>query len=973
MNKMKTEEIKPQDSIPTKIKQEERKVSEEPIMNDEKNLNNLKSPNEEIINNVEALNNEISQELNNEIQNQEEENKNQEENISENNEEDLKFKFKEKLLTNEIHRIYGNRLREDYKYDNEGENGLFEASPRIVKIAGFELNKKIMRKIIIINKSKYTERIIILPPTTQNFKIKYTKRGQIAPGLCETIYLFFTPGEYKYYTDNICINCPGNNIIIPIHAYPKMNIFVKEYIPKLIDFGNITIDSTVTKNISVKNLIDQNFKYKIIPINDCKEIKIEKMEGTFYEMKDNLIQISINPQKFGIFKGEYEFQVSEVDFQPYTFTIFATCNSFETSNALFPRYLAPIKDKKNQKLEKEDILNLMRQSEKQTESNLNNVEEKDKKIALSKIEILNETQKSENQAPNSNPIIKDNLLTEEEMNTISRKIKTPANNSEIRDGKNKEEGVDGEERNNEENKDKNKNIIDEKINKDARNENNKLDESIASDITRPESKILNRFKDLPSSKEKEFLQNYNNNDEKIQAKEFKYIRFIGKEPLNEKETSDLLDERNAALQNIVDFNCKMDKSRHKPELDKEKCVIDRDQEFYLKPNFNTNQNDNFFKTRHYFKLLLKGLTKIIMRKRADDRLKKLNDMLTKNNIKNKDSFANYCDKDWINFFSKDQQSANDDSNFNFMQMKFVQPKFLYREKIWLTNEYSINSLKQNIPHENNINLDEYDTLKELERNDFQVINYSSFSNPGLTQFDINLGEKKIRPSCESENLIREERGDSEFDPLKHKEYFEIADKHLEHLYTEPNDLIFNNPLLKNYKSLNDITECSTEYNLQPRLIKESYVNNSSYQNDIYMKLNLSFTDNDKIRTRLVDNEAMFLDSSLNFDFENMKKMTQNDEKDLYIKKNEKVDEDNFIFELIKDDDKSIVENIEKEDNEIKNVREINKNGTFDIRKQEKINLEYKFSAIKKKWMSLVPTYIEYINSGIKNSSNKLMP
>ena len=157
MNKMKTEEIKPQDSIPTKIKQEERKVSEEPIMNDEKNLNNLKSPNEEIINNVEALNNEISQELNNEIQNQEEENKNQEENISENNEEDLKFKFKEKLLTNEIHRIYGNRLREDYKYDNEGENGLFEASPRIVKIAGFELNKKIMRKIIIINKSKYTE------------------------------------------------------------------------------------------------------------------------------------------------------------------------------------------------------------------------------------------------------------------------------------------------------------------------------------------------------------------------------------------------------------------------------------------------------------------------------------------------------------------------------------------------------------------------------------------------------------------------------------------------------------------------------------------------------------------------------------------------------------------------------------------------------------------------------------------------
>ena len=66
---------------------------------------------------------------------------------------------------------------------------------------------------------------------------------------------------------------------------------------------------------------------------------------------------------------------------------------------------------------------------------------------------------------------------------------------------------------------------------------------------------------------------------------------------------------------------------------------------------NTNQNDNFFKTRHYFKLLLKGVTKIIMRKRADDRLKKLNEMLAKHSIRNKESFANYCDKDWINFFN----------------------------------------------------------------------------------------------------------------------------------------------------------------------------------------------------------------------------------------------------------------------------------------------------------------------------------
>ena len=935
---MKTDEIKEPPKITTpKMKQEESKVNEDSISIKE---------NSGTLNNAEEVKN-VEEENQMEIPNLEEEKK--DESI---NEEDLKFKFKEKLLANEIHKVYGNRLREDYKYDNEGENGLFEANPRIVKISGFELNKRIMTKIDIINKSKYSERIIILPPTSPNFKIRYTKRGQIAPGLSETIYLFFTPSEYKYYTDNICINCPGNKIIIPIHAYPRMNIFVKEYIPKLIDFGNIPIDSTVSKNISVKNLIDQNFKYKITPMNDYPEIKIDKMEDTFYEMRDNLIKITISPKKYGIFKADYEFQVSEVDFQPYIFTVFATCNSFETSNVFFPRYLAPLKTKK--KKEEENMMAL--QNEEKENNGEIKEEEKSNKINISKIENMNETMKSEKENLENNNIIKDTVLTEEERKESNRNIKTP-NNSQIR--KEKEEKK--EEKKNEEN------IVEKK-------EENKLEESIASDITRPESKILSRFKDLPSSKEKEFLQYYNNNDDRIQAKEFKYIRFIGKEPLNEKETNDLLDERNTALKNIVDYNCKIDKGRHKPELDKEKCVIDRDQEYYLKPNFNSNQNDNFFKTRHYFKIFLKGITKVIIRKRAEQRIKKLNEMLNKHSIRNKESFANYCDQDWINFFSKDQQSVNDDKSFNFMQMKFIPPqKLLLREKVWLTNEYSLNSLKQNIPHENTINLEEYETLKDLERNDLQVINYNKFENPGLTQFDINLGEKVIRPSCESENLIRKERGDTEFDPLKHKELFELSDKFMEHIYTEPKDLIFGNPLLKNYKSLNKFNECDIDYNLQPREIKECYLKNSSYQNDIYMKLNLSFTDNDKIRTRLIDNESMFMDNSVNFNFSEMKKLNQSDQKDLYIKKTEKVDEDNFIFELTKEDDKAIVDNIEKEDNEIKTMRDMNKEGTFDIRKQEKINLENKFTAIKKKWMSLVPTYIEYINSGIKNPSNKLLP
>ena len=956
---MKTDEKKELNQSPKLSKNEESKVNEEEDFNSQENIEN-QNANEVSVNDQELLGKNQSSVLS-------KENKKSSINNEENLDEPVEnFQFREKLLTNEVHKTYGNRLREDYKYDNEGDNGLFEAKPRIVKIAGFEIGKKIMTKIIIINKSKYSERIIILPPTTENFKIKYTKRGQIPPGLNETIYLYFTPNEYKYYTDNICINCPGSKIIIPIHAYPKMNMFAKEYIPKIIDFGNVNINTTQNKNIAVNNLIDLDFKYAINSINSCNEIKIEPMKGVFEKMNNNIIKVTISPKKYGIFRGEYEFKINEIDFQPYTFTVFATCNSFETSNIYNAKYLPPLKETKPVKrIEKEDLLNV-----NQIDKAEPNLDKKEKRITLTPIDQknLNETLKSEYITPANNTIIKENVLTENEDGIKNRSIKTPIPNSPCSNTNKKPE--------NEEVPNNELQNSDNDLNKPKKNEKTTInleDSAISNDITRPESKILTRFKDMPSSKEKEFLQYYNTNDEKIQAKEFKYIRFIGKEPLNEKQTNDLLNERNTALQNIVDFNCQMDKNRHKPELDKEKCVIDRDHEFYLRPNFNTNQNDNFFKTRHYFKLFLKGLTKIVMRKRADDRLKAINDMLTKNNIKTRDDFAKYCDKDWIEFFSKDQQSAEDEKNFNFLQMKFIPPQLVYREKIWLTNEYSINSLKQNIPHENNINLDEYDPVKELERNDLQVINYNQFTSPGLTQFDMNLGEKKLRPACESENLIREDRGDSELDPLKHSEYFDIADSHLQHLFTEPEDLIFTNPVLKNYKVISNMSESSTDYNLQPRPIKECYVNNSSYQNDLYMDINISFTDNDKIRTRTVDKENLYLDNSINFNFNQMKKLAQSDQKDLYIKKNEKVDEDNFIYELIKDDDKAIIDMIEKEDNDVKNVRDLNKYGTFDVRKKEKIELEKRMLAIKKKWMSLVPTYIEYINSGIKDPSNKLMP
>ena len=106
-----------------------------------------------------------------------------------------------------------------------GSNGIFRASPSVVKFAGFETNKTHTMKLRLINNSPAPQRLHILPPQTNYFKIRYNKKGMIPTGVAEEIYIQFTPAlnEYKYYYDSVRIHCEGDQILIPIHAFPVIN------------------------------------------------------------------------------------------------------------------------------------------------------------------------------------------------------------------------------------------------------------------------------------------------------------------------------------------------------------------------------------------------------------------------------------------------------------------------------------------------------------------------------------------------------------------------------------------------------------------------------------------------------------------------------------------------------------------------------------------------------------------------------
>lgn len=249
-------------------------------------------------------------------------------------------------------------------------------------------------------------------------------------------------------------------------------------------------------------------------------------------------------------------------------------------------------------------------------------------------------------------------------------------------------------------------------------------------------------------------------------------------------------------------------------------------------------------------------------------------------------------------------------------------------------------------------------------------------------YEISTEDKVFRNCAENENSIRGERGDSELCLDKILGIIEMPENYKNHSNWKSETLLFNNPTLKKYAQFHTYYENAIDYNLQPIGGYHSPINNSKdpydskYSNDLYNRLPLSVFDNLPIKE--MDNYCKILfniflaligDSSLDF---LPKKLETPDERDLLVKKNEKIDEDNILYNINKEDDEKLRDNIEKDDDVIRNLKELNKDEIYDTVTREKVNLENNIQAQKRKWMSTVPTILDYYNTGINNPRNKFI-
>lgn len=159
-----------------------------------------------------------------------------------------------------------------------------------------------------------------------------------------------------------------------------------------------------------------------------------------------------------------------------------------------------------------------------------------------------------------------------------------------------------------------------------------------------------------------------------------------------------------------------------------------------------------------------------------------------------------------------------------------------------------------------------------------------------------------------------------------------------HIETNIETLLFSNPGLKKYAPYQSFYESAIEYNLQPRNLNIGYVKESHYSHYAYdMTVKLPFSIYEFIPNRDLDNSCMICDNSLD---KVPEKMESADTKDFLIKNGEKIDDDNYLFNQIKEDENKLLETFETGDEVIKKIRELNKDNVYDFKLINEHNLEY---------------------------------
>lgn len=219
-----------------------------------------------------------------------------------------------------------NHILDTKIFSKLNQNALIKVEPSVVHFGGYELDKVQHRSIKICNASSERQNLHIIPPATKYFSIKYTKPRRFVPGFTIDVSIKFVADEWRYYYDCIRIHSKGDeNIIIPLHAYPVMD--VSSFPRKLIfEPTEVALGKTIKKVIPLRSHCPVDFEFQITIVQSNPALTVQPLSGTVPGEGETSLAVSYTPTQYVTSHMTMQLNLSQFNSRPINCVVTASCS-----------------------------------------------------------------------------------------------------------------------------------------------------------------------------------------------------------------------------------------------------------------------------------------------------------------------------------------------------------------------------------------------------------------------------------------------------------------------------------------------------------------------------------------------------------------------------------------------------------------------------------------------------------------------
>lgn len=229
-------------------------------------------------------------------------------------------------------------------YATIGENECIHTRPSSIHFKGFQIGKKYSQKLRIINASNESQRMHIIPPSSEDFQIQYQKNEMLVPGMYLEVNVIFNPKSHEYKHDAIRIHSQSSsNLIVPIHAYLKIDI--GSSFPSKINFKPTVVGHSSQKIFPITNPTEMDFDFQIQCLEKHNAFSIEPSSGVIPANGQMLINVVFTPLEYCTTCAKIQILVSQFNAQPFYCTLMGSSEPGLASKLTQRRILNDIPEK----------------------------------------------------------------------------------------------------------------------------------------------------------------------------------------------------------------------------------------------------------------------------------------------------------------------------------------------------------------------------------------------------------------------------------------------------------------------------------------------------------------------------------------------------------------------------------------------------------------------------------------------------